>query len=104
MTPTANPDPQLGRQPWNRTDLLVLGGLAATGAVAIALGFAGLTRVQPVAGLALILALAYCLSSARVAITRSSTPPVSVAMSLATGAMTFSGSFVRLTTPKSIST
>ena len=43
----------------------VLGGLAAIAAVGIALGFAGATRVQPVAGLALILALAYCLSSAR---------------------------------------
>ena len=32
------------------------------------LGFAGASRVQPVAGLALILALAYCLSSARHAI------------------------------------
>src|SRR5919112_1044930 len=68
MTTTVNPDPQLGRQPWTRIDLLVLGGLAAIGAVAIALGFAGLTRIQPVAGLALILALAYCLSSARLAI------------------------------------
>ena len=36
--------------------------------MAIAIGFAGATRVQPVAGLALILALAYCLSSARRAI------------------------------------
>ena len=68
MTTTANPDPPLGRQPWTRTDLLVLGGLAGVGAVAIALGFAGLTRIQPVAGLALVLALAYCLSSARLAI------------------------------------
>ena len=33
--------------------------------MAIGLGFAGASRVQPVAGLALILALAYCLSSAR---------------------------------------
>ena len=43
----------------------MLGGLAAVAAVAIGLGFAGASRVQPVAGLALILALAYCLSSAR---------------------------------------
>jgi concentrative nucleoside transporter, CNT family len=55
-------------QAWTRQDLLVLGGLAAIGVVAIALGFAGATRIQPVAGLALILALAYCLSSARRAI------------------------------------
>ena len=55
-------------QSWTRQDLLVLGGLAAIGVVAIALGFAGATRIQPVAGLALILALAYCLSSARRAV------------------------------------
>ena len=36
------------------------------------IGFAGASRVQPVAGLALILALAYCLSSAR---RRSTTAP-----------------------------
>ena len=53
------------RQEWARQDLLILGGLAGIAAVAIALGFAGATRIQPVAGLALILALAYCLSSAR---------------------------------------
>jgi len=57
--------PQLGRQPWTTADLTVLGGLALVGAVAIGLGTAGVTRVQPVAGLAVILALAYCLSSAR---------------------------------------
>ena len=45
-----------------------MGGLAGLAAVAIGLGFVGLSRVQPVAGLALILALAYCLSSARHAI------------------------------------
>ena len=56
------------RQPWNRVDFFVLGGLAAIALVAIVIGFAGATRVQPVAGLALILALAYCLSSARRAI------------------------------------
>ena len=56
------------RQPWTRLDALILGGLAAVALVAIAIGFAGATRVQPVAGLALILALAYCLSSARRAI------------------------------------
>jgi concentrative nucleoside transporter, CNT family len=68
MTTTADSNPQLGRQPWTRTDLTVLGGLGAIAAIAIALGFAGLTRIQPAAGLALILALAYCLSSARKAI------------------------------------
>src|SRR3954463_15559568 len=65
MTTTADSDAQLGRQPFTRGDLVVLGGLAAIAAVAIGLGFAGATRIQPVAGLALILALAYCLSSAR---------------------------------------
>ena len=54
--------------PWTKLDLTLLGGLAAIAAVAIGLGFAGASRVQPVAGLALILALAYCLSSARRAI------------------------------------
>jgi CNT family concentrative nucleoside transporter len=56
------------RQPWGRQDLLILGSLAAVAAVGIAIGFAGASRVQPVAGLALILALAYCLSAARRAI------------------------------------
>ena len=37
------------RQPWNRVDVLVLGGLAAVALVAIVIGFAGATRVQPVA-------------------------------------------------------
>jgi CNT family concentrative nucleoside transporter len=56
------------RQPWTQQDLVTLGGLAAVAVIAIALGFAGATRIQPIAGLALILALAYCLSSARRAI------------------------------------
>jgi CNT family concentrative nucleoside transporter len=56
------------RQPWTQLDLMTLGGLAAIAAISIALGFAGASRVQPIAGLALILALAYCLSSARRAI------------------------------------
>ena len=63
MTTTTS-DPQLGRQPFTRADLVVLGGLAAVAAVAIGLGFAGATRIQPIAGLALILALAYCFSAA----------------------------------------
>jgi CNT family concentrative nucleoside transporter len=60
--------PPPARQPWTSTDLIVLGGLALVAAAAIGLGTAGVTRVQPVAGLALVLALAYCLSSARWAI------------------------------------
>jgi CNT family concentrative nucleoside transporter len=56
------------RQPWTQQDLTALGGLAAIAVMSIALGFAGASRIQPVAGLALILALAYCLSSARRAI------------------------------------
>ena len=73
MVATASPQPRSphpqspmrGREPWTRFDLTILGGLAAIAASAIALGFAGAERIQPVAGLALILALAYCLSSAR---------------------------------------
>jgi CNT family concentrative nucleoside transporter len=61
---------QINKQAWERQDFLILGTLAAVAALAIAIGFAGATRVQPVAGLALILALAYCLSSARRAIDR----------------------------------
>jgi len=57
--------PVRSRDPWTKLDLTLLGGLGAIAAVAIGLGFAGASRVQPVAGLALILALAYCLSSAR---------------------------------------
>jgi concentrative nucleoside transporter, CNT family len=60
--------PQLGRQPWTSRDLTVLGGLAAIALVAIGLGFAGMDRVQPLAGLAVILGIAYCFSSARRAI------------------------------------
>ena len=56
---------ELGRQRWTSHDLLVLGSLSAVAAVAIAIGALGVSNVQPVAGLALPLALAYCLSSAR---------------------------------------
>jgi CNT family concentrative nucleoside transporter len=59
---------RLGQQSWSSRDLVVLGGLAGVGALAVAIGFAGATRVQPIAGLALLLALAYSLSSARRAI------------------------------------
>jgi CNT family concentrative nucleoside transporter len=64
---TPNPDFRAPRhrQSWTRVDATVLGSLAVIAVAAIALGFAGATRVQPVAGLALILALAYCLSSSR---------------------------------------
>jgi concentrative nucleoside transporter, CNT family len=55
-------------QAWTGRDAAIVGGLAAVAAVAIGLGFIGLSRVQPLAGLALILGLAYCLSSARHAI------------------------------------
>src|ERR1043166_609772 len=65
MMQTVSERPQLGRQTWDGRDLLILGGLAVVAAVAIALGFAGAGRVQPIAGFALILAIAYCLSAAR---------------------------------------
>ena len=65
---TVSDTPQLGRQPWTARDTYVIGGLAAVAAAAIGLGFLGMTRVQPVAGLALILTLAYLISSARHAI------------------------------------
>ncbi len=65
---TATSEPQLGRQQVTRADFIVLGALLAVAAAAIGLGFAGATRIQPVAGLAVILGLAYCLSSARRAI------------------------------------
>jgi concentrative nucleoside transporter, CNT family len=56
------------RQRWTRRDLTTLGGLALVAAAAIVIGVSGATRVQPIAGMALILAIAYCLSSARHAI------------------------------------
>jgi CNT family concentrative nucleoside transporter len=60
--------PQLGRQEWTRADLLVLGVLVVTAIAGVLLGFAGASRLQPIAGLALILGLAYCFSTARRAI------------------------------------
>jgi hypothetical protein len=57
-------------QVWGRADLFVLGGLAAVAGAAILLGTMGMSRLQPIAGLAVILALAYSLSSARHAIDR----------------------------------
>jgi CNT family concentrative nucleoside transporter len=65
---SATATPVRPAQAWTRQDLLTLGGLVAAAAVAIGLGTVGLSRVQPIAGLAVILALAYCLSSARRAI------------------------------------
>ena len=56
------------RQAWTRRDLTTLGALGLVAAAAIVIGLSGATRVQPIAGLALILAIAYCLSSARHAI------------------------------------
>jgi len=56
------------RQTWTRRDLTALGALALVAAAAIVIGLSGATRVQPIAGMALILAIAYCLSSARHAI------------------------------------
>ena len=67
LDPFVEPSPPL-RQAWTSRDFTVLGGLALIAAVAIGLGTAGADRLQPVAGLALVLALAYCLSSARHAI------------------------------------
>jgi CNT family concentrative nucleoside transporter len=58
-------EPRLGEQRWGRQDAVILGGLLAIAVIAVGLGFAGASRVQPVAGLAVILALAYCLSAAR---------------------------------------
>jgi concentrative nucleoside transporter, CNT family len=60
--------PRLGQQRWTRADGLVFGGLALIAAAGIVLGMAGAPRLQSIAGLALLLALAYGLSSARHAI------------------------------------
>jgi concentrative nucleoside transporter, CNT family len=69
MTELSQTEPaRLGREPWTQRDFLVLGTLLGVGAAAIAVGFAGATRVQPIAGLALLLGIAYCISSARHAI------------------------------------
>jgi CNT family concentrative nucleoside transporter len=60
--------PQLGRQAWTRDDLIVLGSLAVVAAIGTSVAVLVSSRLQPVAGLAMLLALAYCLSSARRAI------------------------------------
>ena len=55
-------------QTWTRQDAIVFGVLAAVAGVAVALGMAGASRLQPIAGMAVILSLAYAMSSARRAI------------------------------------
>jgi CNT family concentrative nucleoside transporter len=60
--------PSPSGQPWTRADAVVVGGLAAAAAASIVVGWAGAPRLQALAGLALLLALAYCLSSARRAV------------------------------------
>ena len=61
---------QVARNPWTAGDIRVLGVLGVVAALAIGLGAAGMSRMQSLAGIALILALAYCLSTARHAIDR----------------------------------
>jgi CNT family concentrative nucleoside transporter len=69
MTELSQAEPaRLGREPWTSRDALVVGALLGIGVVAIAIGFAGASRMQPLAGLALLLALAYCMSAARHAV------------------------------------
>jgi CNT family concentrative nucleoside transporter len=65
---TETAEARLGREPWTTRDTTIVGGLVALIAIAVALGFAGVSRLQPLAGLALVLGLAYCLSAARRAI------------------------------------
>jgi concentrative nucleoside transporter, CNT family len=60
--------PERAAQTWGRRDAVVLGSLLAIAGLALAAGVAGATRLQPIGGLAVILTLAYCLSSARHAI------------------------------------
>ena len=57
-----------GWQPWTRRDTLVAGVLVVAALAAVFLASNGLPRLQPLAGLALILGLAYACSSARHAI------------------------------------
>jgi CNT family concentrative nucleoside transporter len=62
--------PRQDRQSWTGSDVRLLAGLGAIAALALVLGSAGATRIQPIFGIVLILALAYCLSTARRAIDR----------------------------------
>ncbi len=55
-------------QSWTRRDSMIVAALLGAVGVAVGLGAAGMTRLQPVAGLALVLGLAYVFSSARRAI------------------------------------
>jgi CNT family concentrative nucleoside transporter len=65
----AHPPPP--RQPYDRQDLMVIGGAAAAAAVcALAATIAGLARLQPLTGLIVILTIAYALSTNRRAIDR----------------------------------
>jgi CNT family concentrative nucleoside transporter len=65
---TGEPTPRTAPQAWIRRDAVVLGGLLLVAVAAVAAGMAGAARLQPIGGLALILALAYIMSSARHAI------------------------------------
>src|SRR5688572_18822869 len=65
---TVESTPRTAPQAWIRRDAVVLGGLLLVAVAAVAAGMAGAARLQPIGGLALILALAYIMSSARHAI------------------------------------
>ena len=59
------------RQPYDRQDLMVIGGAAVAAAVcALAASLAGLPRLQPLTGLIVILTIAYAFSTNRRAIDR----------------------------------
>jgi concentrative nucleoside transporter, CNT family len=58
------------RQPWTTRDLGILASLGAVAAIAIGAASLGVSRVQPLAGVAVIIGFAYLLSSARAAIDR----------------------------------
>jgi CNT family concentrative nucleoside transporter len=59
------------RQPYDSRDFMVVGAAAAAAAVcALAAAFAGVPRLQPLTGLIVILAIAYCFSTNRRAIDR----------------------------------
>jgi concentrative nucleoside transporter, CNT family len=59
------------RQPYDRQDLMVMGGAAAAAAAcALIAGFGGLPRLQPLTGLIVIMTIAYAFSTNRRAIDR----------------------------------
>jgi CNT family concentrative nucleoside transporter len=66
---TATAEPPT-RQPWTTRDVGILGSLGVIAAVAIGGGALGISRVQPLAGVAVIIGLAYAFSTARAAIDR----------------------------------